>query len=178
MQSTGPQKAFYRIWERAGLNMEVKILKESKTELEFEIIGEGHTFCNTLQNFLNNKKEVVLASYKIKHPLLSSPQIYVKTKDLPLPKGKEKLLPLTDVKGIGPKSVEKLRDMGIKTANALLKADPEKVSKKSGLSEKMIEKYQSEAKKLDFAKESLARTVVKSALNDFAKTFSEVRSNV
>ncbi len=158
-------------------NMEVKILKENKNELEFEIIGEGHTFCNALQNFLNNRKEVVLASYKIKHPLLSNPQIYVKTKDLPLLKGKEKLLPLTDVKGIGPKSVEKLRGAGIKTANALLKADPEKVSKKSGISEKILEKYQSEAKKLDFVKESVARIVVKSALKDFVKTFSEVRSN-
>lgn len=157
--------------------MDIKILKESKNELEFEIIGEGHTFCNALQNFLNNRKEVVLASYKIKHPLLNNPQIYIKTEDLPLPKGKEKLLPLTDVKGIGPKSVEKLREAGIKTANALLKADLEKVSKKSGISKKILEKYQSEAKKLDFAKESLARVVLKRALNDFAKTFSEVKSN-
>lgn len=157
--------------------MEVKILRENKNELEFEIIGEGHTFCNALQDFLNARKEVVLASYKIKHPLLSNPQIYVKTKDLPMPKGAEKLLPLTDVKGIGPKNVEKLKGAGIKTANALLKADPEKVSKKSGLSKKMLEKYQSGAKKLDFAKESMARIVVKSALKDFVKTFSEVRSN-
>lgn len=155
--------------------MEIKILKETKNELEFEIVGEEHTFSNALQNFLNNRKEVVLASYKIKHPLLSNPQVYVKTKDLPMPKGKERLLPLTDVKGIGPKSVEKLRDAGIKTANALVKADAEKVSKKSGLSEKMLEKYQSEAQKLDFAKESLARSVVKSALKDFAKTFSKVK---
>ncbi len=157
--------------------MEIKILKETKTELEFEIIGEGHTFCNALQNFLNNRKEVELSSYKIKHPLLTSPQIYVKTKDMKLPSGKEKLLPLTDVKGIGPKNVENLKSGGVKTANALLKADLEKVSKKSGISVKMLKKYQTEAGKLNFAKESMARTVVKSALKDFAKTFSKVRSN-
>jgi DNA-directed RNA polymerase subunit L len=155
--------------------MELRILKENKNELEFEIVGENHTFSRALQNFLNRRKEVVLASYKIKHPLLSNPQIYVKTKDMPIPKGKEKLLPLTDVKGIGPKNVEKLRAAGVKTANALLKADPKKVSKKSGISTKMLEKYQSEAGKLNFAKESVARSVVKSALKDFAKAFSKVK---
>jgi len=157
--------------------MEVKILKETKTELEFEIVGEDHTFCNAFQNFLSGRKEVEISSYKIRHPLLSSPQIYVRTKDMKIPKGKEKLLPLTDVKGIGPKNVENLKKAGIKTANSLLKADPEKVSKKSGISAKMLEKYQAGAGKLNFTKESLARTVVKSALKDFAKSFSGVRSN-
>jgi DNA-directed RNA polymerase subunit L len=156
--------------------MEVKILKETANELEFEVIGEDHTFSNALQNFLNGRKEVVLASYKIKHPLLSNPQIYVKTKDMPLPKGKEKLLPLDDVKGLGPKNVENLRKAGVKTANTLLKADAEKISKKSGISAKMIEKYQGEAGKLNFAKESVARIVVKSALKDFAKAFKKVKA--
>ena len=99
--------------------MEVNILKENKNELEFEIVGEDHTFSNALQNFLNNRKEVVLASYKIKHPLLSNPQIYVKIKDMKLPKGSEKLLALDEVKGLGPKNVETLKKAGIKTANAL-----------------------------------------------------------
>ncbi len=155
--------------------MEVKILKETANELEFEIIGEDHTFSNALQNYLNERKEVVLASYKIKHPLLSNPQIYVRTKDMPLPKGKEKLLPLEDVKGLGPKNVENLRKAGVKTANALLKVDAEKISKKSGISAKMIEKYREEAGKLNFAKESVARIVVKSALKDFAKAFKTVK---
>jgi DNA-directed RNA polymerase subunit L len=153
--------------------MEVKILKETQNELEFEIIGEDHTFSNALQNFLNNRKEVVLASYKIKHPLLSNPQIYVKTKDMPIPKGKERLLPLEDIKGIGPKNVEKLRKAGVKTANALLKADAEKISKKSEISANMLEKYQASAGELNFAKESVARSVVKSALKDFAKAFKK-----
>jgi DNA-directed RNA polymerase subunit L len=154
--------------------MEIKILKEAKNELEFEIVGEDHSFSNALQNFLNNRKEVVLASYKIKHPLLSNPQIYVKTKDMPLPKGSEKLLPLVDIKGLGPKNVEKLKKAGVKTANALLKADAEKIAKKSGISAKMLKKYQTEAGKLNFAKESAARSVVKSALKDFAKAFKKV----
>jgi DNA-directed RNA polymerase subunit L len=157
--------------------MEVKILKENKNELEFEIVGEDHALSSALQNFLSKRKEVVLASYKIKHPLLSNPQIYVKTKDMALPKGQEKLLPLTDVKGVGPKNVEKLKAAGIKTANALQKADPEKVSKKSGISAKMLEKYQKAAGKLNFAKESMARSVVKSALKDFSKAFSKVKGD-
>ena len=119
----------------------------------------------------------MLASYKIKHPLLSNPQIYVKIKDMPLPKGSEKLLSLEDVKGLGPKNVENLKKAGVKTANALLKADAEKIAKKSGISLKMIEKYQSEAGKLNFVKESAARGVVKSALKDFAKAFSKVKGD-
>ena len=156
--------------------MEVKILKETKNELEFEIIGEDHTFSSALQNFLSKRKEVVLASYKIKHPLLSNPQIYIKTKDMAPPKGTEKLLPLEEVKGLGPKNVEKLKAADVKTANALLKADAEKVSKKSGISAKMLEKYQTEAGKLNFAKESAVRSVVKSALKDFSKAFSTVKA--
>ena len=144
MQKDSSQEALKRIRKGDCLKMEVKILKENKNELEFEIVGEDHTFSNALQTFLNGRKEVVLASYKIKHPLLSNPQIYVKIKDMPLPKGSEKLLGLEDVKGLGPKNVENLKKAGVKTANALLKADAEKIAKKSGISQKMIEKYQND----------------------------------
>jgi hypothetical protein len=158
--------------------MDVKIIKENKTELEFELIGEDHAFCNALRHALSRHKDVLHASYKVEHPLLSNPKVYVKTKDIPLPKGYERRLPLTEVKGIGPKAEEKLRKAGVKTANALLKANLETVSKKSGISMGMLEKYVKEAKKLDYAKESIARIVLKEALESLGQVFAEVKTNV
>jgi DNA-directed RNA polymerase subunit L len=163
---------------KRGKEMEVKVLKEEKNEMVFEIIGEDHTFCNVLRHTLSTHKDVLFASYRIEHPLLSNPKMYIKTKDIPLPKGKERLLPLTEIKGVGPKVEERLRGAGIKTANALLKADLEKVSKKSGISVKVLEKYAEEARKLDFAKESFARIILKDALKDLGKVFAGVRADV
>ena len=30
--------------------MEIKILKEEKNKIEFEVIGENHTLCNPIRN--------------------------------------------------------------------------------------------------------------------------------
>jgi len=60
--------------------MEVKVLSKSKNEIRIEIVGEDHTFCNLLQNFLLQDKNVELAGYDQPHPLIRSSIVYLKTK--------------------------------------------------------------------------------------------------
>jgi len=60
--------------------MKVKILTKSQKELRMEVEGEGHTFCNVIQNALLKDERVDLAGYSVRHPLTSSPVIYVRTK--------------------------------------------------------------------------------------------------
>lgn len=60
--------------------MELKILKNQRKELEVEVKGEGHTFCNIVQEALLRQKLVEFAGYNIPHPLVSHPIIYVRTK--------------------------------------------------------------------------------------------------
>ena len=60
--------------------MKIKVLKKSKNELEIEIEGEGHTFCNIIQNALLKDSRVDFAGYNIAHPLTADPVLYVRTK--------------------------------------------------------------------------------------------------
>jgi len=59
--------------------MEIKILNESKNKIEFEIIGEDHTFCNAIRDELWNEEDVEISAYNIKHPLISNPIMLVET---------------------------------------------------------------------------------------------------
>lgn len=65
--------------------MEINILKEEKGTMEFEITGEGHTFCNLLRVELWESVDTSLASYNVKHPLVGTPVFAVSLK-----KGKPK----------------------------------------------------------------------------------------
>jgi DNA-directed RNA polymerase subunit L len=60
--------------------MKVEILKDTKKELNIEIEGEDHTFCNALQKVLLEDNLIELAGYNIHHPLISNPIIYIRTK--------------------------------------------------------------------------------------------------
>lgn len=155
--------------------MEVNVIRENRTELEVEIVGEGHTLCDALRSVLSADENVLIASYKIEHPLLSNPILYIKTKDIAVPKTKRKIVPLDGVKGIGPMTLKTLRKAGVKSANALLKANPEKLAKKSGLSANMIRKYIDAAKKLDFGGESAPRFLLKNSLKKLDKMVSSIR---
>ena len=77
--------------------MIIRILKENSNELEMEIEGEDHTFCNPLQKVVLEDKNVELAGYDIPHPLISNTKVYIRTK------GKHK--PRTVLK----KAINKLR---------------------------------------------------------------------
>lgn len=59
--------------------MELKVLSEDNEKIEIEIAGENHTFCNILRKELWKDKSTALASYNIKHPLVSNPVFIVQT---------------------------------------------------------------------------------------------------
>jgi len=60
--------------------MEIKVNSDKKTEIKFELVGEGHAFAKLLMHELLESKEVDIAHYKVAHPLLSNPEFYVKVK--------------------------------------------------------------------------------------------------
>jgi len=59
----------------------MKIIKDTKNELEIEITGETHTLCNTLRKTLMADKEVESAAYSIDHPIIGEPVLYIKAKN-------------------------------------------------------------------------------------------------
>jgi DNA-directed RNA polymerase subunit L len=61
--------------------MNMKIIKESKNELEIEITGESHTICNTLRKTLMEDKDVESAAYTMEHPIIGEPKLYIKAKN-------------------------------------------------------------------------------------------------
>ncbi len=58
--------------------MELKIISAGDKEVEFEIVGGEYTLAELLTTRLNEKKGVEFASYRVAHPLVSSPRIYVR----------------------------------------------------------------------------------------------------
>ena len=60
--------------------MKIKVLNKTSNELKLEIEGEGHTFCNLLQKVLLEDETIDLAGYKVPHPLMPTPSIYIRTK--------------------------------------------------------------------------------------------------
>lgn len=59
--------------------MEIKILDNKKNRLLFEIKDADHTLCNSLKTELWNDKHVKIATYSIRHPQISLPQMIVET---------------------------------------------------------------------------------------------------
>ena len=59
--------------------MEIKVLKEEKNRIEFEVINEDHTLCNALRAELWNNENIEISAYNIKHPLISNPVMLVET---------------------------------------------------------------------------------------------------
>lgn len=59
--------------------MEIKVLEEKKNKLIFEIDGIGHTFINILKTELWNDEHVKIATYNIRHPIVSKPKMIVET---------------------------------------------------------------------------------------------------
>jgi DNA-directed RNA polymerase subunit L len=155
--------------------MEIKIIHEAKDELEFELIGEDHTFCNCLRTVLNRNKNVLSATYRIEHPLLTPPRMRIKTKDVSGLKIPQRIVPLSAVKGVAEKREKLLRKAGIKTANALAKADAEKLSKKSGIPFAITRELINEASKMNFLKGSIARVILKKSLNELGRSFTRLK---
>jgi len=59
--------------------MEIKILDDKKNKLIAEVKGADHTLCNILKSELWNDKHVKTATYSIRHPQISVPQMIVET---------------------------------------------------------------------------------------------------
>ncbi|HEC76660.1 MAG TPA: DNA-directed RNA polymerase subunit L [Thermoplasmatales archaeon] len=83
--------------------MEIKIKKESKKEIEFEIINEK-TILNPLKQKLLEYEDVEYAEWEVKHPLISNPEFYVRVK-----KGDAKEIVKKAIKEL-KKSIEELQN--------------------------------------------------------------------
>ena len=59
--------------------MEIKILDDKKNKLIAEVKGADHTLCNALKTELWSDKHVKIATYSIRHPQISMPQMVVET---------------------------------------------------------------------------------------------------
>lgn len=59
--------------------MEIKILDDKKNKLMLEVKGADHTLCNALKTELWSDKHVKIATYSIRHPQVSVPQLIVET---------------------------------------------------------------------------------------------------
>ena len=59
--------------------MEIKILDDKKNKLIIEVKGTDHTLCNSIKAELWNDKHVKIATYSIRHPQISVPQMIVET---------------------------------------------------------------------------------------------------
>ena len=59
--------------------MEIKILEDKKSKIIFEVEGMGHTFLNILKNELWNDSHVKIATYVIRHPIVSKPKFTLET---------------------------------------------------------------------------------------------------
>ena len=94
--------------------MELKILKRTQDELQVEIIGEGHTFCNLLEKALLEDPTVEVGGYSLEHPLVANPVIHVRMKE----KRKPEKRPETAVK----EAAEKIRHQNKEFRNSFEKA--------------------------------------------------------
>jgi len=59
----------------------MKIIKDTKKELEIEITGESHSLCNALRKTLMEDKDVEAAAYVVEHPIIGEPSLYIKAKN-------------------------------------------------------------------------------------------------
>lgn len=154
------------------------VLKENKLELEIEVKGEDHTFCNALKEMLNKNTNVVKATYKVEHPLVSSPVIFIQiSPKYKLKDTSKETIDLSEIKGVGPKRKEQLEAAGIKSANDLLDADPDKLAEASGIPKSTIDSYMDLAKELDYGGTSAPREVLKQSLEALKKEFITSRDN-
>ena len=59
----------------------MKVIKDTKKELEIEITGETHSLCNTIRKTLMEDEDVEAAAYVVEHPIIGEPKLYVKAKN-------------------------------------------------------------------------------------------------
>ena len=64
-----------------GEKMQLEVLTKNDEEniIELKIRGEGHSLCVPLRSILFEDEDVEFAGYRIKHPLMPEPTVYIKT---------------------------------------------------------------------------------------------------
>ena len=60
----------------------VRIIRKEEALLEFEVIGEDHTFLSMLREALKDQPGVLFAAYRFPHPLLENPIFYLQTSSI------------------------------------------------------------------------------------------------
>ena len=59
--------------------MEISIIKNSKNEIEFEILDKNPTLPEMIVHYLNQRDDVDFAAYNWEHPLAAYPKIVLRT---------------------------------------------------------------------------------------------------
>ena len=59
--------------------MEIKVIKNSKTEIEFEILDKNPTLPEMIVHYLNQMDDVEFAAYNWEHPLAAYPRILLRS---------------------------------------------------------------------------------------------------
>ncbi|MFX1285473.1 MAG: DNA-directed RNA polymerase subunit L [Promethearchaeota archaeon] len=69
-------------WSVGVFLTQVKIIRKEESLLEFEVIGEDHTFLSMLRETLKDQPGVLFAAYRFPHPLLENPIFYLQTSSI------------------------------------------------------------------------------------------------
>lgn len=59
--------------------MAIEVISNTKTKVELKLHGMDHTLCNALKTKLHENKDVKIATYAIRHPLIGVPEFLVET---------------------------------------------------------------------------------------------------
>ena len=59
--------------------MDINIIKNSKNEIEFEMLEKNPTLPEVLVHYLNQREEVEFAGYDWAHPFIAFPKVVLKT---------------------------------------------------------------------------------------------------
>lgn len=61
---------------------QVRLIRKEESLLEFEVIGEDHTFLSMLREALKDQPGVLFAAFRFPHPILENPIFYLQTSSI------------------------------------------------------------------------------------------------
>ncbi|MFQ5975257.1 MAG: ribosomal protein L13e [Candidatus Hydrothermarchaeales archaeon] len=131
-------------------NQNIELLKTKSEEIEQELKKKAKAKRTKMPKKVTKeaKKEKPVKVEKKKAVKAKKKPAVKKVSKPKTVKKKEKIIQLTEIKGLGPKTAKRLEDAGVKSATKLLKSDLKKLSEKTAISAKVLEKYVSDASKL------------------------------
>ncbi|MFX0013665.1 MAG: DNA-directed RNA polymerase subunit L [Promethearchaeota archaeon] len=69
-------------WTAEVFLTQLKVIRKEESLIEFEVIGEDHTFLNMLREVLKDQPGVLFAAFRFPHPLLENPIFYLQTSSI------------------------------------------------------------------------------------------------